>query len=191
MQFQVLWGPELWQPAPVTKKKMDGANSASGQEPVWSRMAPVVTTPMMPGIAPAVLVMPAAPRVQPLMLRAWQRRVTAVTQRLQAAVAQDTQLMPITMRAKPYLAAVAHGGVTSPRGCSTCSWPLMLSAMCWADPGMPQLSHTRCIQGAHLTLTHRPASEKLASPRHPVMRAAEQVELLYYGSHSEFAMNIV
>jgi len=43
---------------PVRKKPMLGANSASGHEPVASRIAPVTTTPMMPGTAPDVLVRP-------------------------------------------------------------------------------------------------------------------------------------
>ena len=43
---------------PVTKNTMEGTNRAKGHEPVLSRMAPVMVTPMMPGIAPVVLVRP-------------------------------------------------------------------------------------------------------------------------------------
>ena len=46
--------------APVAKNAMDGANSASGHEPVESRIAPQVVTPTMPGTAPHVLVMPSS-----------------------------------------------------------------------------------------------------------------------------------
>ena len=46
--------------APVTKNPMDGANSARGQEPVASRIAPQKVTPTMPGSAPHVFVMPSS-----------------------------------------------------------------------------------------------------------------------------------
>ena len=44
--------------APLIKNPIEGTKSASGQDPVWSRIEPQVMTPMIPGIAPHVLVMP-------------------------------------------------------------------------------------------------------------------------------------
>ena len=45
---------------PVTKNTIEGTNKASGQDPVLSRMAPVMVTPMIPGIAPEVFVNPSS-----------------------------------------------------------------------------------------------------------------------------------
>lgn len=60
--FSKSWSSELPKAvntaAPLQNKTIEGTNSASGQDPVWSRIQPHVMTPIIPGIAPHVLVIP-------------------------------------------------------------------------------------------------------------------------------------